>query len=72
MDKADDQIAHGLALVVHDGNLTKLRRAYGAYQTLSWSTASAVTYRNSAADILARATYHRSEDLGYTVIIGNG
>ena len=29
-------------------------------------------HRNSTVNILVRAAYHRSRDLGYTVIIGNG
>ncbi|WP_412053614.1 hypothetical protein QTN80_10740 [Arachnia propionica] len=72
MDKTDSQIARELALVVHGGDPAKLERAYEAYQMLSRSAASTVTYRNSTANILARAAYHRSRDLGYTVIIGNG
>jgi len=72
MDKTDSQVARELALVVHDGDPTRLERAYEAYQMLSRSAASTVTYRNSTANILARAAYHRSRDLGYTVIIGNG
>ena len=69
MDKTDSQVARELALVVHGGDPKK--RAYEAYQMLSRSAASTVTYRNSTANILARAAYHRSRDLGYTVIIGN-
>lgn len=72
MDKTDSQIACELALAVHGGDPTRLERAYEAYQMLSRSAASTVTYRNSTANILARAAYHRSRDLGYTVIIGNG
>ena len=66
MDKTDSQITRELALVVHGGDPTKVERAYEAYQMFSRSAASTVTYRNSTANILARAAYHRSRDLGYT------
>ena len=51
MDKTDSQIARELALVVHGGDPTRLERAYEAYQMLSRSAASTVTYRNSTANI---------------------
>ena len=72
MDKTDSQAARELALVVHGGDPAKLGQAYETYQMFSRSATSTVTYRNSTTNILARAAYHRSRDLGYTVIIGNG
>ena len=55
MDKTDSQAARELALDVYGGDPAKLERTYEAYQMFSRSAASAISYRNSTANILARA-----------------
>ena len=55
MDKTDSQAARELAPDVHGGDPAKLERTYEAYQMFSRSAASAISYRKSTANILARA-----------------
>lgn len=55
MDKTDSQAARELALDVYGGDPAKLERTYEAYQMFSRSAASAIRYRKSTANILARA-----------------